>query len=242
MTARVSPSSTGTDPDQVTEHVLDRPVWHSLTGPLTHLARREGSAVGFDPAISPFVGTASDGDDAWRDLTRLVGPGATGVLAGSPLPVPDGLRVPLRLVGLQMLAGAWTPEADPEALELGPDDAAEMLDLADRTKPGPFQLRTHELGRYVGFRVDGRLVAMSGERMHPPGFTEISAVCTDPDFRGRGFAQRAMGAIGAGVVARGETPILHVAASNLDAIRLYERMGLTVRREIEFVAFVAPAS
>ena len=226
----------------MSEHVLDRPVWHSLTGPLAHLARREGVAAGFDPEIAPFVGTESDGDEAWRDLIRLVGPGATGVIAGSPLPVPEGLRVPLHIVGFQMIAEGWAPDADPEALELGPDDAAEMLDLADRTRPGPFQLRTREIGRYVGFRVDGRLVAMAGERMHPPGFTEISAVCTDPEFRGRGLAQRAMGTIAAGIVARGETPILHVAGTNPDAIRLYERMGFTVRREIEFVAFVPPAA
>jgi ribosomal protein S18 acetylase RimI-like enzyme len=226
----------------MTEHVLDRPVWHSLVGPLAHLARREGSAVGFDPAISPFVGTEADGPDAWADLIRLVGPGGSGVIAGSPLPVPDGLHVPLHIVGFQMVAEGWAPEADPAFTELGVDDAADMLDLTDRTKPGPFQLRTPELGRYVGLRIDGRLVAMAGERFHPPGFTEISAVCTDPDFRGQGLAQRAMGTIGAGIVGRGETPILHVAGSNENAIRLYQRMGFVIRREIEFVAFVAPAA
>lgn len=226
----------------VSEHVLDRPVWHSLTGPLAHLARREGSAVGFDPQISPFVGTQVDGDAAWGDLMRLVGPGGSGVIAGSPLPVAEGLQVALRIVGYQMVADGWAPDADPETVELGPDDAPEMLDLTDRTRPGPFQLRTHELGRYVGLRVDGRLVAMAGERLHPPGFTEISAVCTDPEFRGRGLAQRAMATIAAGIVARGETPILHVAGTNESAIRLYQRMGFAIRREIEFVAFAVPGS
>jgi ribosomal protein S18 acetylase RimI-like enzyme len=223
-------------------HVLDRPIWHSLTGPLAHLARRDGSAAGFDPAISPFVGTEADGLDAWADLIRLVGPGGSGVIAGSPLPVPGDLHVPLHLIGYQMVAEGWSPDADPHMVDLGPDDAADMLDLTDRTKPGPFQLRTHEIGRYVGVRVGGRLVAMAGERMHPPGFTEISAVCTDPDFRGQGLAQRAMATIAAGIVARGETPILHVASTNENAVRLYQRMGFVIRREIEFVAFVAPAA
>lgn len=222
------------------EHVLDRPVWHSLSGPLASLARREGSALGFDPAVSPFVGSEHEGTDSWHDLARLIGPGGTGVVAGTPLPVPDGWRTPMQLSGFQMIADTWAPAADPDALELGPEDAAEMLDLADRTRPGPFQLRTRELGRYVGIRVDGRLVAMAGERFRPPGFTEISAVCTDPDFRGRGLAQRVMGTIGAGIVARGETPILHVAGSNDGAVRLYQRMGFTIRREIDFVAFVVP--
>jgi predicted GNAT family acetyltransferase len=150
--------------------------------------------------------------------------------------------VPLRLVGYQMVAETWTPEADADVLELGPEDAVEMLDLADRTRPGPFQLRTPEVGRYVGIRIDGKLVAMAGERFHPPGFTEISAVCTDPDVRGQGLAQRVMGAVGAGIVARGETPILHVAGTNEGAVRLYQRMGFVIRRDIEFVAFVAPAA
>lgn len=224
----------------MSEHVLDRPVWHSLNGPLASLARSDGSALGFDPAVSPFVGTEGEGAAAWADLLRLVGPGASGVLAGTPLPVPDGLRVPFQVTGHQMVAESWDLQADPDVLELGPEDAAEMLDLAERTRPGPFQLRTPEVGRYVGIRRDGRLVAMAGERMHPPGFTEISAVCTDPDFRGQGLAQRAMGVIGAGIVARGETPILHVADTNEGAVRLYQRMGFVIRRDIEFVAFVAP--
>jgi ribosomal protein S18 acetylase RimI-like enzyme len=224
----------------VTEHVLDNPVWHSLTGPLAHLSRREGTAIGFDPEVSPFVGSATDGDEAWRDLLRLVGPGGTGVIAGSPLPLPNGLSVPFHGTGFQMLAETWAPEADPGTVDLGPEDAADMLDLVERTKPGPFQPRTHEVGRYVGIRLDGRLVAMAGERLHPPGFTEISAVCTDPDVRGQGLAQRVMSTIGAGIRARGETPMLHVAGFNENAIRLYRRMGFVVRREIEFAGFTVP--
>ena len=196
----------------------------------------------FNPEISPFAGTAADGEQDWADLRRLVGPKGTAILAGSPLPVPGDLRVPFRVTGYQMIADGWTGQPDPEAIELGPDDAAEMLALADATKPGPFLLRTRELGRYVGVRHEGRLVAMAGERMHPPGYTEVSAVCTDEEFRGRGLAERLVRTICAGIVARDETPILHVAGTNTGAIRLYERMGFAIRREIEFVGFVIPAS
>jgi len=224
----------------VTDHVLDRPVWHSLIGPLAHVARREGSAAMFDPEVSPFAGTAGDTDDDWAALRHLVGPKSSTVLAGSPLPVPADLRVLLKLTGYQMVAGGWAGDPDPEAIELGSADAVEMLDLADRTKPGPFLLRTGELGRYVGIRHEGRLIAMAGERMHPPGYTEVSAVCTDEEFRGRGLAERLVRTICAGIVERGETPILHVAATNTNAIRLYERMGFAIRREIEFVAFMIP--
>lgn len=225
----------------MTDNVLDRPAWHSLIGVHAGLAERVGSAARFDPAVSPFAGTAGDGEQDWADLRTVVGTGST-MLAGSPLPVPDDLRVLFRLTGSQMIAAGWTGEPDPDALELGVADAAEMLDLADRTKPGPFLLRTHELGRYVGFRIDGRLIAMAGERFHLPGYTEISAVCTDADFRGRGLAERLVRTIAAGIVARAETPILHVAGSNVGAIRLYERMGFSHRREIEFFAVRASRS
>lgn len=221
------------------ESVLDRPVWHSIAGVHAALGTRHGSAVAYDPAISPFAGTADEGAGSWADLRTLLGPGRPGVLAGDP-EVPEGVDVPLRLTGFQMIAREWHPEPDAEAIELGPADHAEMYDLASRTRPGPFELRTPEIGRYVGFRVDGRLVAMAGERFRPPGFTEISAVCTDEDFRGRGYAERAMNTVGAGIVARGETPILHVAGTNAGAIRLYERMGFETRREISFVAVVFP--
>jgi ribosomal protein S18 acetylase RimI-like enzyme len=222
----------------VAGHVLDRPVWHSLVGAHAHLARRHGIAAAYDPEVSLFAGTEADGDAAWADLRILLGDRSV-LLPGSPFPLPLDARVPFRANVFQMIAPEWRPEPDPEAIELGPDDAAEMHDLATRTKPGPFELRTRELGRYVGYRVDGRLVAMAGERFHPPGYTEVSAVCTDPDFRGRGYAERAMRTIGASIVARGEIPFLHVATDN-PAISIYERLGFVTRLEYEVVMVVIP--
>ncbi len=125
---------------------------------------------------------------------------------------------------------------DPEAVPLGARDVPEMLDLVARTEPGPFRPRTVELGTYLGIRYRGRLVAMAGERLRPPGWSEISAVCTDPDFRGRGLAGRLIRAVAAVIRERGETPFLHAVASNTDAIRLYERLGFTLRRTTAFVA------
>lgn len=90
------------------------------------------------------------------------------------------------------------------------------------------------MGVYLGIRRDGRLVAMAGERLHPPGWTEISAVCTDPAFRRRGLATRLVRAVAAGIRARGETPFLHAAADNTEAIRLYESLGFRLRREVMF--------
>lgn len=116
-----------------------------------------------------------------------------------------------------------------------------MLDLVARTEPGPFRRRTIELGAYLGIRREGRLVAMGGERMRPPGWTEISAVCTDPAYRGQGLATRVVRAVAAGIKARGETPFMHAAADNTAALRLYESIGFSLRREVTVTVLGLPA-
>ena len=134
------------------------------------------------------------------------------------------------LDGVQLVDDGLAAAPDPEAVRLGPADVPEMLDLVERTRPGPFLPRTVELGTYLGIRRNGALIAMAGERLHPPGWTEISAVCTDPDFRGEGLATRLILAVAHGIRERGETPFLHTAASNTNAIRLYESLGFRLRR------------
>lgn len=129
---------------------------------------------------------------------------------------------------------------DTGVVELGADSVAEMLDLIARTQPGPFWPRTHELGTYLGIRDNGTLVAMAGERLRPPGWTEISAVCTASEARGRGHAARLVGALVARIVARGERPFLHVAETNTGAIALYERIGFTTRKQVTFRGFRTP--
>jgi ribosomal protein S18 acetylase RimI-like enzyme len=129
---------------------------------------------------------------------------------------------------------------DPEAVPLGPADVPQMLDLAGRTKPGPFLARTVEMGTYLGIHSGGALIAMAGERLHLAGWTEISAVCTEPSWRGHGLASRLVLAVAAGIRARGEVPFLHALASNVSAIRLYEELGFRVRQRIMFSAARVP--
>jgi predicted GNAT family acetyltransferase len=116
-----------------------------------------------------------------------------------------------------------------EAVALGADDVPAMMELTQLTKPGPFSLRTHELGGFLGVRINGQLVAMAGERMKPANYTEITAVCVHPDHRGRGYAQMLLGAVARQIAARGEIPFLHVFTSNASAIALYRRQGMDVR-------------
>jgi ribosomal protein S18 acetylase RimI-like enzyme len=212
---------------------LDNPVWRALTGP--HAAFSEGSslALRYRTDVCPFAALPDDvGPDAWDALRALVGPGGVAVLVRpAAFDLPADWEVTYSLAGLQMVATEPVGKPDDEFVRLGSDDVDEMVALVERTRPGPFLKRTVELGTYLGLRADGegRLVAMAGERMHPTGYTEVSAVCTDADARKRGLATRLVRAIAAGIEARGETPMLHVAADNDTAIRVYESLGFTTR-------------
>lgn len=120
---------------------------------------------------------------------------------------------------------------DHEVIPLSQADASAMLELTQKTKPGPFGKRTHEMGRYIGLREHGRLIAMAGERMQLDGYVEISAVCVDDDWRGKGFAARLVTALRDDIEGRGATPFLHVLTDNHAAIGLYERLGFELQRK-----------
>jgi predicted GNAT family acetyltransferase len=131
---------------------------------------------------------------------------------------------------MQMIGEDTRGAHDPEAVTLGRADVPEMLELVRMTDPGPFFERTIELGKYVGIRRDGALVAMAGERLRFDGWTEISAVCTAPTYRGRGLASRLTAALVTDIQGRSEHVVLHVLTGNANAIRLYEGLGFRARR------------
>lgn len=206
--------------------VLDNPVWWAL--------RPAGRAGRYPVDVAPFGAVADVADPvAWAELARLVAPGESVVLVGVDA-VPDDWEVVRSLPGVQLVGTSLWGEPDAEAVPLGAADVPEMLDLVRRTEPGPFFARTVELGTYLGIRRAGKLIAMAGERMRPEGWTEISAVCTDPDFRGQGLATRLIRALAVGIRERGDVPFLHTAAVNASAIRLYESIGFTFRRPLSF--------
>ena len=223
--------------------MLANPVWTALTATQAPFGRRLGGAACFAPEVSVFAGLADNSDpQSWPDLATVVEPDTVVVLVGADTAPPAGWTVEARIDGAQMNGAGLQVAPDPEARPLGPDDVPAMIDLVERTKPGPFAPRTVELGGYLGIYRDGKLVAMAGERFRPPGWAEISAVCTDPDYRGLGLAYRLMRAVGAGIRERGDVPFLHVAGFNTNAIALYERMGFTLQRNTAFVAVRSPAA
>lgn len=221
-------------------HPLDNPVWAALTGTHRDYAEVAGRAARYLPDANPFAALADPADPrSWADLAALVGPGREVWLTGLPTP-PEGWETVRSIAGVQLDGSAVRAEADPEAVRLGPADVPEMLELVRLTEPGPFAPRTVELGTYLGIRRGGRLVAMAGERMRPPGWSEISAVCTRPDHRGEGLAGRLVRAVAAAVRERGDVPFLHAAAANTGAIRLYRSMGFVLRREPVFIGLRTP--
>jgi ribosomal protein S18 acetylase RimI-like enzyme len=224
-------------------HPLDNPVFSSLLGPHARFAQRHGRALRYPPDVVPFVALPSDpGPADWADLAALAGPAATVALAAERSGPPDGWQATMIGEGVQLIdAGVAGAEPDEDVIRLGPADVPEMLDLTARTKPGPFLPRTSELGLYLGIRREGALVAMAGERLKPPGWTEISAVCTDDAWRGHGFAGRLIRVLVTSIRARGEVPFLHAVATNTNAIRLYESMGFGLRQTTVFRALQTPA-
>ncbi|MDB5424783.1 MAG: hypothetical protein JWQ29_2199 [Phenylobacterium sp.] len=223
-------------------HPLDRPVWASLTTRQASLALGGDRALRFDPAYAMFAAAADESDAAMATLASLVAAhGDLALVEADAVRLPPGVAVASQALCRQMIARTPPPAAQPAftVTPLTEADATDMLALATLTRPGPYFARTHELGDFIGVKVGGRLVAMAGERMKPDGFTEVSGVCTHPDARGRGYAGGLMRIVAARIAARGETPFLHVYASNAGAIGLYETLGFEVRRELTMTVLTA---
>jgi hypothetical protein len=215
-------------------HPLDRPVWSALSTRQAALALGDGRALRLAPDFGLFAAAADGSEAAQAALAALVaahGPVATVETEAQPLP-PGLIAAPQPAV-LQMIAERLSPAPpDFEVVELTDADGPQMLALATLTAPGPFFVRTHQLGDFVGVKQGGELIAMAGERMKPSGFTEVSGVCTHPEHRGKGYAAGLMGVVAGRILARGETPFLHVYASNTGAVGLYETLGYAVRAEM----------
>jgi ribosomal protein S18 acetylase RimI-like enzyme len=219
--------------------VLDNPAWSALSGAHARFGEFHGRAARYQPDVAPFHALSDPtSPDAWEDLRSLVAPGESVTVAGAGGVAHPGWAVAGSIPGVQFVDVSLAAAPYPAALRLGTADVPEILDLIAATRPGPFLRRTVELGTYLGLRSpSGALIAMAGERLHPAGWTEISAVCTDPAYRARGLATSLVRAVAAGIRSRGETPFLHTSAANERAIRLYESIGFALRRKTDFTAY-----
>lgn len=218
-------------------HILENPIWNALT---TH---HEPLAIGGDLArrypakIGPLCGLKQQSDDTYQALKQLLKKGEKAVLfLDQPLQAPDDWTVEIN-TGLVQMVLDNQPEitmSDP-VVPLTDNDIPEMISLTRLTKPGPFEERTIDYGGYIGIKKDSKLAAMAGYRTHLTGYTEISAVCTHPDYQGRGYAKQLLTACAKSITNRGETPYLHTWAHNHGAIRVYESLGFRHRPQLTVV-------
>lgn len=212
---------------------LDKPIWSALETRQAAFRSGEELARRFPIDVSPFVAARDGSADAVAEVVKLIPDGDdVSFLEVAPPKAPAGV-IGTEAMCFQMTVTAFARAArDVRAQPLGEADAAEMLELALETRPGPFRQRTHTLGRFIGVREGGKLVAMAGERLSVPGYREISAVCTHPDWQGRGLGGALLQQVGERIMREGDTPFLHTYAHNAPAVALYTKLGFGVRAEI----------
>ena len=212
--------------------MLDNPIWQALSTTQSLLCQGDGLAKRFPADVAPLAAVQSPSAAAFQALASSLTVGGTAALFLDAPFAPSAGWATLHEDELQQMVCAQ-PQGlgqNPAIRPLTPANVAQMIALAELTEPGPFRQRTIELGNYVGIFCADNLVAMAGERLRPSGFTEVSAVCTHPGYRGNGYARALMSAVMTRILARGETPILHVRSSNVSAIALYQTLGFRTRR------------
>lgn len=220
--------------------VLDNPIWHALTTVHQSMAQVAGIARRYPSKISPLVGLLHPTPAAFSDLRTLVEPNeSVGLFTFDTLEVPSDWQV-IRTRPIEQMVCTEPAQSSPvPLLALQRKNVPEMLAITAATEPGPFLPRTIQMGRYLGIRSsNGDLVAMAGERLKLRDFTEISAVCTHPEFRGRGHARALVCSLASHVLGEGKIPFLHVKSEN-GAKLLYEKIGFTVRCAIQLTV-IAP--
>ncbi len=213
--------------------LLDNPVWHALNSHHQHLAIRAEDAMRYQPGFVGAVAIAENSNVGLNNLRDLV---ETNEIIGIFGALPEdrsGWEVLQIDQARQLIYEDLKPAMRVDAVVLTAEDVAEMLNLVNVAQPGPFTSRTIEMGQYLGIRQDGHLVAMAGERFHMTGFCEVSAVCTHPDYRGRGYAGALTTRVAEAILERQETPFLHVALGNDRALSLYTKLGFRIRTEVQ---------
>jgi predicted GNAT family acetyltransferase len=223
-------------------NLFDDPIGAALSTAHRHFAIGRGLARRYPADVAPFATLAEPSAAAMEALRSLMAPGEAIWLFGADFPAICGLALTDRMACRQMALPDHIEPPKPTAdiVEVTEADAREMVGLTDVAFPGFFRPRTHRMGSYYGIRsARGELIAMGGERMKLDGYSEISAVCTHPDFRGRGYAEAIIWQVVRKQRGDGVRSFLHVGAANVKAIALYERLGFVKIGEIVITRVVA---
>jgi ribosomal protein S18 acetylase RimI-like enzyme len=210
--------------------LLDNPLWSSLTTEQSHLARGTALARRYDAEVAPFVAIEAPGAAAAAELASIVKEGESVYWVAVAPDVDERwtLLSSSRIVQMVWRGDAISPDAA-QIVRLTARDNDDMIALTTAVFPGFFRSRTPEMGAYYGIHAGAVLAAMAGERMRITGHQEISAVCTHPDFTGRGYAARLVNHLTHLIRGRALTPFLHVSEANARARELYLRLGFVER-------------
>ena len=220
--------------------ILDNPVYHALLSGDANKALGSGPVKFFDPDVSPFVGFPEQYEDGFKDLHQLLTADRNILYASrQEIDLPGGWELIQFIRGSQFLylSGKKFDNDFSDIIPLNSQHVDQMVNLAVLTKPGPFGKRTIDFGHYHGIFNNDQLVAMTGRRLHVYDYTEVSAVCTHPDFLGRGYAQRLIQHQVNSILEEKKIPFLHVRYDNNRAIDLYERLGFVKNGNMNFYFF-----
>ena len=213
--------------------VLDNIMWNCMSGPHAVFAVGDGDVRRYAPGFSPIVGCREPTRPDFDALSNYCEPGDSLYIDIWSGEAPAGWRIEKEARMFKMVWQAAVPAEDaaPDAIPLRAEHASQAVELARLTNPGPFGIRTPELGEYFGYFDGGRLIAMAGERMCAGDLHEISGICSHPDFQGRGLARKLTLKLVRRQLQRGKTPFLHVMSHNAPARALYDKMGFRDYRD-----------
>lgn len=219
--------------------VLDNPLWHSLRTRHVHLAIAQGLAARYPSEVSPGVGVAEASSEAEADMLKIVDVGEKVVILNVIPPLGERWVLDHDLdIHQYVWPNDVDADRDDEVQRLGEDDIPAMLELTGLVYPAYFRPGTARLGPYFGIRTDGVLCAMAGIRMSLPGYQELSAICTHPDFRGRGYASKLTRHLIHTIRSNGDTPFLHTESDNVAAQSLYRKLGFELRAVLPFKVLI----
>ncbi|AMH43316.1 MULTISPECIES: GNAT family N-acetyltransferase [Burkholderiaceae] len=225
------------------EDYMGNVIWAALSGAHASLAQSNENGLRYKPEFAPFGAAQDYSESSVAQIARMLHADERLTLFTQHKPtIPAGYEIVREATVIQMIgAREFAASSDKAIVELGKEDVPSMMRLVEKTDPGPFKERTPEMGRFIGVRERGQLVAMSGERMVAGKYVEVSAVCTHPDWRGQGLAGKLMEHLAAGIQHRGGVPFLHVFSTNTSAIRLYKQLGYRRARELHLTGIVVRA-
>lgn len=223
-------------------HILDNPIYQSLTGADKKFNLGSDDFPYFDPEVAPFIGLKNWDSESQKGLVENTPKDRLYyLLINQEVSFIPELEVEITNEAAQFISVDRVPEpptkTEVEIVPLDKSHVDEMIELTTITRPGPFSKRTIEFGNYHGIFLDGKLAAMGGERMHIGEYTEVSAICTHPDFRGLGLGAKITHFITELVYDQGRKPFLHSRADNKNAIEIYKKLGYEFRIPLHFYAF-----